>query len=80
MSDKFRFQFCPAVELGPHFHVSKNYSSYEEANLACNAIADYTLDLHKFSAMRDYSNFSFIEQWDGKEWIEVDEDELLQKK
>lgn len=44
------------------------------ALLACNAVADYTLALHKFNVMRDYSNFSFIEQWDGEEWISIDDD------
>jgi len=76
VKERFRFQFCPAVELGPHYHTSCEYSSYKLCKLACDAVAIYTLSLHDFSAMKDYSNFSFIEHFeDDGIWVEFDVDD-----
>lgn len=71
--DRFRFQFCPAIELGNNFHISGEYRSYETAKLGMNAVANYTLDCHKFHVMKDYSNCCFIEQFHNNEWVSFDD-------
>jgi len=72
----YKLTFCQ--ELGRDCEwFDKGYKTQSEATLALNAIALYTLHLHKVKAMPDHSNMGFVSKWDNeeKEWYSIEEDD-----
>ena len=68
---EFRVLFNPCLGSGNEFK-SEPAGSYEAANAELEAIANYTLFLHKNDLMEDYSNYGLIQQKVGDEWIDFD--------
>jgi len=68
----YRVIFNPALEKMKVNDFDKRYDSLETAKAVVDAIADYTLMLHNTYLMPDYSNYGYIELWDGTDWIEIE--------
>lgn len=65
--------FMPRIEE-PDGKFEQEFDTQEEAEIALNLIADYTLFLHETSLMPDYSNIGMIMKQDSNgNWIEIDE-------
>lgn len=70
----FRFVFLPAFEVEPScVFVGTPCITAKKAREQADIVADYTLLLHKFGLMNDYSNYSVIEKLVDGEWIEVED-------
>ena len=69
----YKVLFIP--KLGDPAQFEKEFSTHAEAETALNSIAEYTLMLHEFSLMPDYSNAGMVlEKDDDGDWIEIDGD------
>lgn len=66
--NKFRFVFAPSLEQQGESYLGDVVGSYESARSIGDAIADYTLLLHKRGLMVDDSNFGVVEQMVDGEW------------
>lgn len=71
--NQFRFCFQPCFESDADYFTSAVSGSYETAKSQMDAVADYTLHLHKVDLMPDHSNLGWVEQKVGDEWIAFDE-------
>lgn len=72
----FKIIFIPALGEGNNIELEQEYDTLNDAAVALNAIADYTLLLHRESLMRDYSNMGMIFKNGLHEWVEIDDDGL----
>ena len=70
--EKYQVWFNPC--FGSDGVFEKEFETQQEAELALEVIADYTLMLHECSLMEDHSNCGMVLGWDGDEWIEIDGD------
>jgi len=70
----YKVVFIPA--LGKNNNFEKYCDTLDEAEFVLDAISDYTLMLHDYFLMEDYSNSGFVlkKQEDGS-WLEIDTDE-----
>jgi len=71
--NQFRFCFHPCFESDDSHFESAVCGSYDAAKSRMDAVADYTLYLHNHDLMHDHSNFGWVEQKVGDEWIAFDE-------
>jgi len=71
----YKVLFIP--DLGDDAQFEKEFETQAEAEAALLSIAEYTLMLHEYSLMPDYSNTGMIlfKDSDG-DWIEIDGDGL----
>ena len=67
----FKVIFTPAITDEAEF--VKEYNTMNDAFVALNAIADYTLLLHETSLMPDFSNMGAVYKNTPDEWVEIDE-------
>lgn len=69
---KFKVVFLPNIQSKVKFE--KKFETLSDAEIAFDAIADYTLLLHKSSLMVDYSNMGYIEKKSADGYWEEIED------
>jgi hypothetical protein len=67
---KFRVCFSPALEVLSEEFISDTVSSFESAKMIMDAVANYTLLLHRSKLMLDFSNMAEIQQEVDGEWLE----------
>lgn len=70
--NKFRFIFDPCVGSGIGVFVSETYKTKEEAESHLYEVANYTLHLHKFDYMQDYSNYGLVQENEKNTWIDCE--------
>jgi hypothetical protein len=68
--DKFRVYFSPALEVVSEDFISDTVSSFESARMILDAVANYTLLLHRSKLMLDFSNMAEIQQEVDGEWVD----------
>lgn len=68
----YKVVFVP--KFGVHDSFEQEYKTKEEAKTALDAIANYTLMLHEWDYMPDWSNTGYILEKECDEWVEIDED------
>jgi hypothetical protein len=68
----YRVVFIPKIPGKPFL---QEFQIKEEAFVALEAIADYTLFLEDvLQLMPDYSSAGWVEEWDGEDWMETEDD------
>lgn len=72
MKNKYRLSISPALEVARK-EVAFSFKNLDEMLAAKNTTANVLLFLHDIKAMYDYSNMFVMEEWDGSEWLEIDE-------
>lgn len=72
---KYRAVFVPAIENSNIGEFTMEFDTPEQAQAALDAIARYTLFLHRNELMVDYSNTGSVEEFVDGEWEELDEDD-----
>ena len=73
---EYKVVFYTNLTLGSE-PFEQDYETSEAAEIALDAIANYTLDLHEKSLMPDHSNTGLVMKLEDGEWIEIDEDESV---
>jgi hypothetical protein len=68
----YKILFIPA--MGREEQFEKEYETHQQAEIALDAIANYTLLLHDHDLMADYSNCGMVLERVGDDWIEIDGD------
>ena len=71
---EYKVVFYTRLTLGS-VPFEQSYETSAAAEIALDAIANYTLDLHEKNLMPDHSNTGLVMKLVDGEWIEIDSDE-----
>jgi hypothetical protein len=71
---EYKVVFYPVLKLTAK-PFEQSYETSAAAEIALDAISNYTLDLHEKNLMPDHSNTGLVMKLVDGEWIEIDADE-----